>query len=713
MTRAREPDREGFVERDGVRVHYEVHGDGAPTIVLLPTWTVVHKQLWKLQIPYLARHHRVVVYDGPGNGRSDRPTDPRAYDPDRQVAHLIDVLDATGTDAAVVVGLSRAAEWALQLAAEHPARVLGSVLIGSSLPLTDLHPRPTVEHLDVDRLPDSAVPRIGTDPRAHWLKYHPAYWERRYEDFLWFFFGQCFPEPRSTKQVEDCVGWGLETTPEVLIAEGECAFPTVEQVEAWCRAVRSPVLVVHGDQDLVSPPAIGERLASLTGGDLVVMAGSGHVPLARDPVKVNHLLHDFAGRVAPPAPRTRTWTRGRSRRPRVLYLSSPIGLGHARRDLAIARALRREREDVQVDWLAQHPVTTVLERAGEAVHPASRWLSSESHHVESEAGEHDLHCFEALRRMDEILVGNFHVFDDVVRDGDYDLVVGDEAWDVDHFLHENPELKRFAYAWMTDFVGFLPMADGGEREALVAADHNAQMIEQVERFPWLRDRAVFVGDPDDVVPDTFGPDLPLIRAWTERHFDFPGYVTGIDPAELVDRAALRARLGWSPDEQVVVVSVGGSGVGGDLVRRAAESHDAARSVIPGLRMVVVTGPRLDPSVVTPRPGLEVHAYVPDLHRWLAAADLAVVQGGLTTTMELTAAGRPFLFVPLRHHFEQQRHVRHRLERYGAGRHLAYEDACDPDLLAKAMADHLDAPVDYRPVRPGGAERAAALLAELL
>ena len=184
----------------------------------------------------------------------------------------------------------------------------------------------------------------------------------------------------------------------------------------------------------------------------------------------------------------------------MLYLSSPIGLGHARRDVAIAQELRQRHPDVEIDWLAQHPVTRVLEAAGERVHPASRWLANESRHIESESGEHDLHCFEALRRMDEILVGNFMVFDDVVRDGDYDLVVGDEAWDVDHFLHENPELKRFAYAWLTDFVG-VP-ADARRRTSArrcVAADYNAEMIEHVERFPRLRDRAIFVGDPDDIV----------------------------------------------------------------------------------------------------------------------------------------------------------------------------------------------------------------------
>jgi hypothetical protein len=85
------------------------------------------------------------------------------------------------------------------------------------------------------------------------------------------------------------------------------------------------------------------------------------------------------------------------------------------------------------------------------------------------------------------------------RDRDYDLVIADEAWDVDHFLHENPELKRSAFAWFTDFVGWLPMPDGGDHEAFLTADYNAEMIEHIERYPRIRDRAIFVGDRDDIV----------------------------------------------------------------------------------------------------------------------------------------------------------------------------------------------------------------------
>ena len=229
-------------------------------------------------------------------------------------------------------------------------------------------------------------------------------------------------------------------------------------------------------------------------------------------MRVNLLLRDFVELFTRPAENRRRWTRPRSRPRRALFVSSPIGLGHAQRDVAIARELRTLVPDLQIDWLAQDPVTRVLEAEGETIHPASRFLANESSHIESESAEHDLHCFQAWRHLDEILVANFMVFEDVVEEEPYDLWIGDEAWELDSFLHENPELKRAPFCWLTDFVGWLPMPDGGAAEASLTADYNAEMIDHIERYPHLRDRALFVGDPDDVVPDDFGPGLGSIRA---------------------------------------------------------------------------------------------------------------------------------------------------------------------------------------------------------
>jgi predicted glycosyltransferase len=298
-----------------------------------------------------------------------------------------------------------------------------------------------------------------------------------------------------------------------------------------------------------------------------------------------------------------------------------------------------------------------------------------------------------------------------VREQRYDLWIGDEAWALDYYLHENPGEKRVPFTGLTDFVGFLPMEDGGERERYLTADYNADMIDHIAHHPQVRDRAIFVGDPDDIVPDSFGADLPLIRDWTEQHFDFAGYVTGFDLAAFADRRSLRAELGYRPDERVCIVTVGGSGVGATLLRRVIAAFPEAKRLVLELRMIVVAGPRIDPATLPVADGLEIRRYVHDLYRPLAACDLAIVQGGLTTAMELTANRRPFIYFPLKHHFEQNFHVRHRLERYGAGRPLDF-DGSPPDAIAAAIAEEIDRDVDYRPVATDGAARAARLIAEL-
>jgi pimeloyl-ACP methyl ester carboxylesterase/predicted glycosyltransferase len=700
--RAREPDQSGHVERAGVRLYYEVFGSGEETIVFMPTWSIIHSRQWKAQIPYFARHYRVVTFDGRGSGGSDRPEAARLYTEDEFAADALAVMDATGTRAAVLVSLSVGAIRSLIVAARHAERVRGLAFIAPSLRLTPLPPERAFAFVDP----------LGTD--EGWAKFNQHYWLRDYRGFLEFFFSRMFTEPHSTKQIEDCVGWGLETTPETLIATVLAPKPDRDEILALCRDVRCPVLVIHGADDAISPATRGEALAQATRGTLILLDGAGHGPHARDPVKVNLLLRDFADDVSARrrGEAVRRWPRAATRRRRALFVSSPIGLGHALRDVAIARELRRLVPDLQIEWLAQHPVTCVLEAEGERVHPASALLASESRHIECESAEHDLHCFQAWRRMDEILVANFMVFHDLVQEEHYDVWVGDEAWEIDYYLHENPEQKRAGYVWLTDFVGWLPMPDGGEREQYLTADYNAEMIGHIARHPRVRDRALFVGNPDDIVPARFGPGLPSIREWTEQHYAFPGYITGFDAGALGDREALRHELGWRPDEKVCVVSVGGSGVGGHLLRKVMASFREAQRRVPELRMIVVAGPRIDPASLPSVPGLEVRSYVHSLYRHLFACDLAVVQGGLTTAMELTASRRPFLYFPLRHHFEQNLHVPHRLARYGAGRRMDYESAT-PECIADAIAGEIGRDVAWSRVESDGARRAAALIAEIL
>jgi pimeloyl-ACP methyl ester carboxylesterase/predicted glycosyltransferase len=709
QSRARYPNAEGFVARDGQRLFYEVYGEGAETVFLLPTWSLVHSRHWKMQIAYFARHFRVLVMDGLGNGRSDRCRDQGRYVPAEFARDCLAVMDATGTERAVMMSVSTGAQYQLELARLARERVAGAVFIGPLFPYTYSH----LSLLTGPLFP--SVLQLPAPFHPWWAHMNAGLWRKDYPAFPEWFFSRCFPEPHSTKSIEDTVGWALETDAETLIATTthNAFLHGRRRLRGLARRLDLPVLVISGDRDKISPHRDARALARLAGGRLEAVLGAGHFPHARKPVQVNLALRDFTedafGQRRTPRDPTVYRPDGR---PRALFVSSPIGLGHAQRDVAIARELRRLQPDLQIDWLAQDPVTRVLEQEGESIHPASAHLANESTHIESESAEHDLHCFHALRRMDEILAANFMLFHDVVREDRYDLWIGDEAWELDYYLHENPREKRVPFAWLTDFVGFLPMDDEDERESFLTADYNADMVDHVAEHPEVRDLALFVGNPDDIVPERLGPQLPMIRDWTERHFDFTGYVTGFDPADLGDRTKLRAALGYRDDELLCIVTVGGSGVGAGLLRRVIAAFPEAKERVPELRMIVVAGPRIDPESLPSHLGLEVVPYVHNLYRHLAACDLAVVQGGLTTSMELTANKRPFLYFPLRHHFEQNFHVRRRLEQYGAGRRMDFDDS-QPEQIAVAIAEEIGRDVVYRDVEIDGAARAARRIVELL
>ena len=689
--RARYPDTEGFVERNGAKISYEVYENEGPTILLAQSWQTAHSRLWKMQIPFLSRHFRVITYDPVGNGKSDRVHEASRYKLSEVIADGIAVLDETETATCVSVGLSYGGGLVTVMAAMHPDRFDGVIPIAAS-------------HL-------WGVPVTNEEPFA---LYSAEDWRADWRAFVEHFFDACYSDPHSTKAFDDTVGWAMETTGEIIALQSESG-PSfqVEELEAAVRALDLPFLLIHGTGDRITSHESSVVLQKMIpDAALLTIDGAGHIPIGRYPVKVNHAIKDFVEGLYGLRKQDAAWHVGHDRSKKVLFISSPIGLGHARRDVAIADELRALDPGLQIDWLAQDPVTRVLDAKGESIHPASRLLANESAHIESESGEHDLNAFQALRSMDEIQVANFMLIDEVVAEGQYDLVIGDECWELDYQLLENPNLKKTSYAWLTDFVGYVPMPSGGEREAFVAADYNADMIEQIARYGRIRDKAIFVGAPDDIIPGTFGPGLPEVRDWTEQNYDFSGYVTGFDPAALGERAELRSELGYHEDEKVCIVSVGGSGVGVDLIRRVVSSYGEAAGAISDLRMIVVTGPRIDPSTLPQIEGIEYRDYVDRLYRHLAVADVAIVQGGLTTTMELTASKVPFIYVPLRNHFEQNFHVRARLDRYRAGRFMDYEDVL-PDNVAAVLAEEIGRTVDYADVETDGAMRAAAMLQELV
>jgi pimeloyl-ACP methyl ester carboxylesterase/predicted glycosyltransferase len=686
------PTRDGFVERDGVRTYYALWGDSGheaqsessviqkPVIVFAPIYQIVHMNSLKGNVPYLSRHFRVVTIDLRGTGRSDRPRDPEAYHFEHYYADMVAVLDHLKLERLAIVGISAAYMLAARLAAEQRERVTHLISVGGEFEWAE----PTHEE---------------RAQAAHSYRHDfPGHLDR--------FFSTVFSEPHSTKPYEDGVLYGWSATGETMLMaqqgwEGNSVRDLLPQVIA-------PTLIIQGADDHMLGYQLGLELhALIPQSQMLSIGGGGHATQGREPVAFNRAVRDFVG-----APwKERTWTRAMSRPRRALFVSSPIGLGHVQRDLAIARELRKLTPDLQIEWFTVDPAAAYLEREGEQLHPMTRYLSNESRHLEDMAGEHEVPAFFALRTMDEIMIHNFMIFSDLMEAEHFDLVIGDEAWDVDYYYHENPELKRQPFIFLSDFVGVLPV-EGSEREAFLCADRNAEDVEHIARFPYIRDAAIFIGNPEDVTEECFGPGLPRIREWTDRHFQYSGYVLPFDLAQLADRKALRAKLGYSQDETLVMAAVGGTLVGRHLLHKIAAAFPQMKGHVPNLRLVLVTGPRLAGESFARIPSLEVKPYVHNLYEHLACCDLALVQGGLSTCMELVATRRPFLCFPLRRHFEQLIHVQRRLRNYGADCALDYSEVT-PESLATAALDTMHKPVSYRPVETDGAGRVAHIIAQVL
>jgi UDP:flavonoid glycosyltransferase YjiC (YdhE family) len=408
--------------------------------------------------------------------------------------------------------------------------------------------------------------------------------------------------------------------------------------------------------------------------------------------------------------------------PHVLFISGAIGLGHATRDLAIARALRALVPDVRVDWLAADAARNVIRDAGETLLPEAARYTSGMGAVEFSADgfvlnlanpRHLLRIGPGLRQMLRFkrdLEANVAAFKEVTHRTAFDLIVGDETFELAYVLARNPALRTALFALIVDFVGMEAMTRNPIERAVVHVA-NRGWAALLTRVPPVCDLILFVGEEADVPDAPFGFRLPNRRESGRRGVEFIGYICPFEVAAHADRAAVRAKLGYG-EEPLVVCSVGGTAVGAVLLELCGGAFPLLRERFPTLRMVLVCGPRISPASLDVPLGVEVRGYVDRLYEHFAASDLAVVQAGGTTTLELTALRRPFLYFPLEEHFEQQVHVGGRLARHGAGLRMSFSETT-PSSLATAILANLGQEVSYPPIPTGGAQRAAELLARRL
>ncbi len=396
---------------------------------------------------------------------------------------------------------------------------------------------------------------------------------------------------------------------------------------------------------------------------------------------------------------------------RILFVSGSLGLGHIGRDLAIARELRRQNEDLSIDWLAASPADRVLRDAGENLLPDSGDLGDENAVAESHADGGGLSLLRYLLGARDNWRQNVSVVQRVAAGGDYDLLVGDETYELIIAYKQGKARKPLPFVMIYDFIG------------MDAVGWNP--LERLGTYLWNRswsrggngasdfvDLSLFIGQVEDVPDRPFGPFLPNRREWAEARCEFVGYVLPFDPRDYGDRRALRTRQGYDPDRPLVMCSIGGTAIGKSLLELCGQAYPMVAERVPGLQMVLVSGPRLDPEVLEVPDGVIRKGYVPALHEHLASSDLAVVQGGGTLTLELTALARPFLYFPIPGHCEQEVHVAGRLRRHGAGvRMNALETS--PETLADVIVRHLGDEPDTSHVPVEGARVAAREISRLL
>ncbi|MFH1574649.1 MAG: glycosyltransferase [Acidobacteriota bacterium] len=396
--------------------------------------------------------------------------------------------------------------------------------------------------------------------------------------------------------------------------------------------------------------------------------------------------------------------------PHVLYISGSLGLGHVTRDLAIAHQIRNRIPDADICWLAVHPASAVLERAGEHVLPEAADLANENAFAEESSRESGLNLLKYILASRNAWRQNVEVFARVVASRAFDLVIGDETYEINLALRHRPELKRWPFVMIFDFVGLDAMTRSPlERLGVHIWNRKWCRDYRLNRRPPY-DLGLFIGEPEDVPDQPFGFGLPNRRAFATAMYTFVGYVFPFDPADLADRPSLRRELGYGP-APLVVVSIGGTSIGKDLLVLCGAAFRIARATIPTLHMVLVAGPRLATGGLPLPPEVEVRAFVPDLYKHFAVCDLAVVQGGATSTLELTALGRPFIYIPLEGHSEQAG-VARILRRRGAGVEMK-RSATSPAMLAKVVVDMVGADVNCPRIPTDGAHRAARHIVELM
>jgi predicted glycosyltransferase len=397
---------------------------------------------------------------------------------------------------------------------------------------------------------------------------------------------------------------------------------------------------------------------------------------------------------------------------RILFISGSLGLGHISRDMAITRELCKQRTDLDIHWLAAEPARSVIEQAGEKLVGEIELYRNDNIKAESAAKGTRLNLFKYAFSALNAWLHNAHLVKKIVEQGQYDLLIGDETYEIIVATVLKRLKLNIPFLMLYDFLGLDAMSRNPLENFGIYFWNRIWSLDH-KIFNREKNIALFIGEPEDIPDKRFGLFLANRREYALKNYNFVGYIITFEPKDFADKIRFRNKLGYD-ERPLVVCSIGGTSVGRDLLELCGKAYVLAKQKIPNLHMILVCGPRLPKETldVPKDQDLEVRQYVPDLHEHFAACDLAVVQGGGTTTLELTALHRPFIYFPIEGHSEQEIVVAERLQRHQSGIRMSYADSTE-NSLSDAIVANIHSRVKYRDVPIHGAYNVVQFINKLI
>ena len=396
---------------------------------------------------------------------------------------------------------------------------------------------------------------------------------------------------------------------------------------------------------------------------------------------------------------------------KILYVSGSIGLGHVTRDLAIARQLRKQFHEVDLSWLACHPAALLLNEGGEKLLPEANIYTNANIHAENTSKGFEMSTLKYALHESKVLKNNIKIYKKIFNREKYDLVISDEAYDLITALAMKFIRFESPFVMIYDFLGMDSVTNNPFEKLIVNTTNHIWTKWDRKLFSGEKNLALFAGEIEDIPDKRLGFFKSNRRDHAREFYKFTGYVLPFEPAEYTDKTKIRAKLGYGP-EPLIVCSIGGTSIGKDLLELCGQVYKIIKKTVTDLHMVLICGPRLATDELKVPEEIKVKGYVPALYEHFAASDLAIVQGGGTTTIELTALKKPFLYFPLAMHCEQQIQVAGRIARHQTGIKMIFSQTT-AETLADMVIANLGKKVNYPQIPVNGAEKAAQFISELL